>query len=153
MYVILLSCVILLYSLHVLEALRPGRQPKQPVVKKLNSYIHQLRATRQPRVASRAQYIHRLTDEYMCHLSVPWPPSQYTNAIGYIHRFHVTDEYIVTFIGNDEQVDLNSSELRSSVDSSVNQQIYTMFVGLEGIFIGLEGIFVGSNRRLNLCFL
>jgi hypothetical protein len=29
MCVILLSCVILLYSLHVLEALRPGRQPKQ----------------------------------------------------------------------------------------------------------------------------
>jgi hypothetical protein len=57
----------------------------------------------------------------MCHLSVPWPPSQYTNATGYIHRFHITDEYIVTFVGNDEQVDLNSSELRSSVDLSVNQ--------------------------------
>jgi hypothetical protein len=50
----------------------------------------------------------------------------------------VTDEYIVTFVGTDEQVDLNSSELHSSIDSSVNQQIYTMFVGLECIFISFD---------------
>jgi hypothetical protein len=66
------------------------------------------------------------------------------NATRYIHRFHVIDEYIATFIGTDEQVNLNLLKLRSSVDSSVNQRIYTMF-------IGLEGIFVGSDRRMNPC--
>jgi hypothetical protein len=65
-----------------------------------------------------------------CHLSVPHPgrcPSTFIddvspmNATRYIRRFHITDEYIVTFVRTDEQVDLNWSELRSSVDSSVNR--------------------------------
>jgi hypothetical protein len=60
------------------------------------------------------------------------------NITGYIRRFHVTDEYIVTFVGTNEQVNLNSSELCSSVDSSVNQRIYSTFVGLEDKFIGFN---------------
>jgi hypothetical protein len=43
------------------------------------------------------------------------------NTIRYIRRFHVTDKYIVTFIGTYEQVDLNLLELRLSIDSSVNR--------------------------------
>jgi hypothetical protein len=65
----------------------------------------------------------------MCHLSAPQPkphPSTFigdvspTNTTSYIRRVHVTDEYIVTFIDTDKQVDLNSSELHSSVNSLVN---------------------------------
>jgi hypothetical protein len=83
----------------------------------------------------------QLTDKYKvprvsresplgCQLSVPHPghcPSTFiddvspTNTTGYIRQFHITDEYIVTFVGTDEQVDLKWSELRSSVDSSVNR--------------------------------
>jgi hypothetical protein len=61
------------------------------------------------------------------------------NITGYIRRFHVTDKYIVIFIGTDEQVDLNLSELCSSVNSSVNQWIYSNFLGLEDKFIGFNG--------------
>jgi hypothetical protein len=60
------------------------------------------------------------------------------NATGYIHRFHATDKYIVTFVGTNEQVDLNSSHLHSLVDLLVNRRICTMFIGLEGIFVGSD---------------
>jgi hypothetical protein len=43
------------------------------------------------------------------------------------------DEYMG--VGIDEYVNLNSTELRSSVNSLVNRQIYTMFISLEDIFI------------------
>jgi hypothetical protein len=61
------------------------------------------------------------------HLSNPPLPSIFIgdvspmDVIGYIRRFHVTDEYIVTFIGTDEYLDLNLLKLYSSVDSSVNK--------------------------------
>jgi hypothetical protein len=60
------------------------------------------------------------------------------NTTGYIHWFHITDEYIVTFISTDEQVDLNLSKLHSSVVLLVNRQICITFVGLEGKFIGFD---------------
>jgi hypothetical protein len=48
----------------------------------------------------------------LVHSSVMSP----TNITGYIHQFHITDEYIVTFVGTDEQVNLNSLELRMSIN-------------------------------------
>jgi hypothetical protein len=43
------------------------------------------------------------------------------NVTGYIRRFYVTDEYTVIFIGSNKYLDLNSPELYSSVDLSVNR--------------------------------
>jgi hypothetical protein len=72
-----------MYILSILKAFRLGRQPKQGVVGCL-------------RGPTPVRF-------------VPWPrPSTFIgdvspmNIIGYIRRFHVTDEYIVTFIDTDE---------------------------------------------------
>jgi hypothetical protein len=98
-----------LYILPVLEAPRPGRQPKQAVVNKIKPLY--LSVTRQTRVASRAQYIRWFTDEYNGPpVSPPPPPCPITfighqslmNITGYIHRLRVTDEYMVIVIGTDE---------------------------------------------------
>jgi hypothetical protein len=66
-----------------------------------------IRATCQPRGASGPH----ISDEYMGHVSDARPgprPGIFigdvspTNVIGYIHRFYVTDEYIITFVSTDE---------------------------------------------------
>jgi hypothetical protein len=62
---------------------------------------------RQPRVVTGAQYICQLTDKYMGPpvRSAPRSPPQYVspmNIMAYIHRCHVIDEYIVTFVSTDE---------------------------------------------------
>jgi hypothetical protein len=49
---------------------------------------------------------------------------------GYIHRFHVTDEYIVTLVGTQFKF--------VGVYSSIHRRIYDIFIGLEGKFIGLN---------------
>jgi hypothetical protein len=52
--------------------------------------------------------IHQLIDEYIGLPVRSVPPSIFvddvspTNVIGYIHRFYVTGEYIVTFISTNE---------------------------------------------------
>jgi hypothetical protein len=77
----------------------------------------------------RAQYIHRLTNEYNGPPVSPPLPIMFIghlssiNIIGYIRRLRGTDEYIVIFIGTDEEVQISSSELRSSASSSVNRQM------------------------------
>jgi hypothetical protein len=143
-------CVILLYSLSVLDAPYLGRQPKQSSKKENKS--PNIRGHTSAVGHLRGSICSSVTDEYMCHLLVPGPgphPSTFVgdmspmNTIRYIRRFHVTDKYIVTFIGTYEQVDLNLLELRSSIDSSVNRWIYSMFVYLEDKFV---------DRRINLCF-
>jgi hypothetical protein len=72
-----------MYIMSILKALHLGREPKQGAVGCL----------RAPHLSD------------LC----PGPcPSTFigdvspTNIIGYIRRFHVTDEYIVTFIDTDE---------------------------------------------------
>jgi hypothetical protein len=70
-------------------------------------------------------YIHRLADDYKAHTSASgapyirqWPTCQIRapplrpdifvgdvspmNVTGYICRFHITDKYIVTFVGTNE---------------------------------------------------
>jgi hypothetical protein len=62
------------------------------------------------------------------------------NMLAYIHRFCVTDEYILIFLGTEESKELYSSALCSSVILSVNRGIYI-------IFISYTDIFIGCNRR------
>jgi hypothetical protein len=57
------------------------------------------------------------------------------NILAYIRRFHITDEYIHIFLGTKEYKELYSSVLRSSVISSVNQGIYSIFLSSIAIFI------------------
>jgi hypothetical protein len=64
-----------------------------------------------------------------------------TNILTYIHRFYVTDEYILIFLGIEEYKELYLLVLRSSVILLVNRGIYNIFL----IFVG---IFVGCNRQI-----
>jgi hypothetical protein len=112
MCVILVMCVIfVLYSLPILEAPRLGRQPKHAVVKKIK-LLTNIWPTCQLRVASGVTYIRRLIYEYIGPPVKSAPltphPSMFIgdvspmNVIGYIHWFHVIDEYTVIFVGTDE---------------------------------------------------
>jgi hypothetical protein len=58
------------------------------------------------------------------------------NILTYIHQFYLTDEYIPIFLGTEEYKELYSSVLRSSVISSVNREIYVIFLGFTAVFIG-----------------
>jgi hypothetical protein len=71
-----------------------------------------------------------------------WAPSIFIgdvspmNILAYIDRFHITDEYILIFLGTEEYKELYSATLRSLVISSVNRGIYSIFLGFIGIFVG-----------------
>jgi hypothetical protein len=68
------------------------------------------------------------------------------NILEYIYPLHVTDEYILIFLGTEEYKELYSLALHSMVTSSVNREIYP-------IFLSSIAIFVGCNRRMFSSFL
>jgi hypothetical protein len=57
------------------------------------------------------------------------------DILTYIHRFHVTDGHIPIFLNTEEYKELYSSALRSSVISSVNREIYAIFLDYTVIFV------------------
>jgi hypothetical protein len=68
------------------------------------------------------------------------------NIHAYIRRFHVTDEYIIIFLGTKKYNILYTSVLHSSTISLINRGIYSKFIG----FIGK---FLGCNQRMHHSFL
>jgi hypothetical protein len=76
-------------------------------------------------------YLPRLIKEYSGHVATarvdPDPPNIFVgdvspmNILAYIHWFHITNEYILIFLGTREYKELYSSMLHSSVISSVNR--------------------------------
>jgi hypothetical protein len=98
----------------------------------------------QNRLYIKNHYIHRLTEERIALCSsvnrgIQWTrghgvgqghmPSIFiddvepTNIRAYIHRFHITDEYIIIFLGIDEYKVLYTLALCSSCISSINRGI------------------------------
>jgi hypothetical protein len=109
----LMICVILVLCMiyHVYSAYFGG-SPSEKAVKRGSGKINKILITDEykgPRVSCRSppgpHIFIGLTDEYMVPpvRSPPRAPVRSpTNVIRYICRFHVTDEYIVTFVGTDE---------------------------------------------------
>jgi hypothetical protein len=58
------------------------------------------------------------------------------NILEYIYQLHVTDEYILILLGTEEYKELYSLALDSMVTSSVNREIYPIFLGSIAIFVG-----------------
>jgi hypothetical protein len=113
-------CLYILYHLFWRLPIREGSQ-NMAYIKKIQ-YI--------PRLTEKCMVLYSSVNQgYNGHVAAP-------QGGQYIHRFHITDKYTPIFLGTNEHKELYSSVLCSSMISSVNRGIYSIFLSSTAIFIG-----------------